>query len=125
MKKFGIAAAVIVLTSFGAEAAPLSGEQIRKTVAGKTLVISARGHTVPVRFSSNGAMSASLSGMAATLSGGNRSDRGKWWISGDQLCQRWSKWLDAKTYCFRVSGGGSSLSWTSSDGTSGTARVAG
>ena len=40
-------------------------------------------------------MTGSMSTVAAALARGDgASDRGKWWISGDQLCQRWTSWMD-------------------------------
>lgn len=120
MKTILLAIAISTATIATAHSAPLSGNDLRKTVAGKTLIISARGHTIPVRFSSNGSMSGSVKGLV-----GKRSDRGRWWISGNQLCQQWSNWLDGKSHCAQVSGKGSNLSWRSRDGVSGTARVAG
>ncbi len=120
MKTFISAVAISMAALTTAYAAPLNGQDLRKAIAGKTLIISARGHTIPVRFSANGSMSGSFKGIFA----GQRSDRGRWWISGNQLCQQWSNWLDGKSHCAQVSGKGSNLSWRGG-GYSGTARIAG
>jgi hypothetical protein len=48
----------------------------------------------------NGSMAGSMGVVAASLARGDgASDRGKWWISGNQLCQRWTSWMDGKSYC--------------------------
>ena len=48
-------------------------------------------------------MTGNMSMVAAALSRGDgASDRGKWWISGDQLCQRWTSWMDGKSYCYKL-----------------------
>jgi hypothetical protein len=48
----------------------------------------------------NCGMAGSMGVVAASLARGDgASDRGKWWISGNQLCQRWTSWMDGKSYC--------------------------
>jgi hypothetical protein len=36
---------------------------------------------------------------AAFFRGDGASDNGKWWIAEDQLCQKWTSWMDGNTYC--------------------------
>ena len=63
-------------------------------------------------------------GQAATLARGDgASDRGKWWVSGSQLCQRWSSWMEGKSYCYTLTRRGNSVSWVRNDGRSGSARI--
>ena len=46
-------------------------------------------------------------------------------VDCDRLCQRWSSWMDGKSYCYRLTQTGTSLRWVRSDGASGTARIGG
>ena len=105
--------------------AALDGATLRKAVSGKTVILRISGFDLPIRYAANGTMKGSMSMVAASLSGGGATDSGKWWIANDQLCQRWTSWMDAKTYCYRLSGNGTAVRWVRSDGRSGTARIAG
>lgn len=125
MKRSALIAGMILLAPVAtADAATLSGDALRKAIAGKVVVISVRGHSIPIRFSSNGSMSGSLNGVVGVIAS-QKSDRGRWWVSGNQLCQKWSNWLEAKSHCVQVSGTGANLSWRSKEGVSGTARISG
>jgi hypothetical protein len=108
-----------------AKLAALGGDNLRKAVSGKTVILRISGFDLPIRYAANGTMKGSMSMVAASLAGGGATDSGKWWISDNQLCQRWTSWMDAKTYCYRLSGNGTSVRWVRSDGRSGTARIAG
>ena len=69
-------------------------------------------------------MSGSMDPVAATLARGDgASDRGKWWVSGDQLCQQWMSWMEGKSYCYTLTRRGNSVSWVRNDGRSGSARI--
>ena len=69
-------------------------------------------------------MSGSMGEVAAALARGDgASDRGKWWVSGSQLCQRWSSWMEGKSYCYKFTRRGNSVSWVRNDGRSGSARI--
>jgi hypothetical protein len=71
-------------------------------------------------------MKASLGTVAASLSRGDgASDHGKWWVSGNRLCQKWYAWMNGRTYCYRLTRSGSMVHWTRDDGRSGTARIGG
>jgi hypothetical protein len=103
----------------------LTGDTLRKSVSGKTVVLRISGFDLPIRYAANGTMTGKMSMMASSLSGDGATDSGKWWIADDQLCQRWTSWMDAKTYCYRLSAAGAAVRWVRSDGRSGTARIAG
>jgi hypothetical protein len=108
-----------------AEAA-LAGDVLRKAVSGKTVYLKISGFELPIRYSAGGSMRGSMSTVAAALTRGDgASDRGKWWISGDQLCQRWTSWMDGKSYCYKLTLTGKSVRWVRNDGRSGTARIGG
>jgi hypothetical protein len=106
-----------------AEAA-LEGNVLRKTVSGKIVYLKISGFELPIRYSAGGSMTGSMSTVAAALARGDgASDRGKWWISGDQLCQRWTSWMDGKSYCYKLTLRGKTVTWVRNDGRSGTARI--
>lgn len=71
-------------------------------------------------------MKGRMSSFAAAFSGSEGvSDRGKWWVDGSRLCQKWSSWMDGETYCYTLSRSGDRVRWVRSDGRSGTARITG
>jgi hypothetical protein len=68
-------------------------------------------------------LGACVAGLGEAAAGTTR--HGKWWIASDQLCQRWTSWMDGKSYCYRLTQTGSSVRWVRNDGASGTARIGG
>jgi hypothetical protein len=109
-----------------AKSVSLAGDQLRQAVSGKTVYLNISGFELPIRYAAGGTMSGSLSVIAAAFAGGESpSDRGSWWIANDQLCQRWTSWMDGKSYCYKLTQSGSSVRWVRNDGRSGTARIGG
>jgi len=107
-----------------ADATVLTGNALRKAVSGKTVYLKISGFELPIRYSATGTMAGSMGAVAASLArGDSASDRGKWWISGDQLCQRWTSWMDGKSYCYKLTLKGKSVRWVRNDGRSGTGRI--
>jgi hypothetical protein len=109
--------------ALAAEPASLSGDELRKAVSGKTVYLRISGFDLPIRYSEGGSMTASIGAVAATLARGGASNRGKWWVSGSQLCQRWSSLMEGKTYCYKLTRRGNSVTWVRNDGRSGSARI--
>jgi hypothetical protein len=104
----------------------LAGDELRKAVSGKTVFLNISGFELPIRYDPSGRMSGKMSTVAASFSRGDGSqDTGKWWVSGDQLCQQWRVWLDGKSFCYRLKQSGSTVYWSRDDGHSGTARIGG
>ena len=109
-----------------AEQVTLSGDELRHAVAGKTVYLKVSGFDLPIRYAANGHMSGRINAIAASFSRGDgASDTGKWWVDNDQLCQKWSSWLELKSYCFKLTRDGNSVHWVRNDGLSGTARISG
>jgi len=109
-----------------AEPTTLAGDELRTAISGKTVYLNVSGFELPIRYAANGRMSGKMSTVAASFSRGDgASDTGKWWVADDQLCQKWSSWMDAKSYCYKLTRNGSSVQWTRNDGRSGTARISG
>lgn len=127
MKRLMLAAAVAGFASVAhaGNLQELKGAELRKTVAGKTVYLSSSGIVLPIVYRANGTMSGKLEAFAASLAGGAPVDTGRWWISKDQLCQKWNRWLGGKSYCFRVKKKGQSVTWVRNDGRRGTARIGG
>ena len=107
-----------------AEPAFLAGPDLRDAVIGQTVYLKISGFELPIRYSVGGRMSGKMSATAAALSRGDGAvDNGRWWIEGNQLCQRWTSWLDGKSYCYKFTINGKSVRWVRNDGRSGTARI--
>ena len=121
-------AVCLALPAAAALATPvqLSGDELRKAVTGKTVYLSVSGFELPIRYAANGRMTGKMGAVAATFSRGDGStDNGKWWIDNDQLCQKWTSWLDSKAYCYKLTLNGTTVQWVRDDGHTGTARIGG
>lgn len=124
MIKYVAVTALVSLAMAGgaiADSSALSGSLLHQAVAGKTVSISSPVGTIPVKYRMNGTMSGSSTALAAVT--GSARDSGRWWVSGDKLCQRWTAWLDAKTHCVTLRRNGATLHWASSDGRTGVASI--
>jgi len=122
-------AAAIVLpatAAFGAEPTKLAGDELRNAISGKTVYLNVSGFELPIRYAANGRMTGKMGTVAASFSRGDgSSDSGKWWVANDQLCQKWTSWMDGKQYCYKLTRQGAHVSWVRNDGRSGTARLGG
>ena len=100
----------------------LSGDTLRETVSGKTMVVETAVGGLPIRYQANGTMSGQSKAIAQFT--GTARDSGTWWVSSNKLCQRWDNWLDGKQHCMTIrKEGQATLQWESNDGRSGTATV--
>lgn len=108
-----------------ANSSEMSGPKLRKAVAGKTVYLNTSGIVLPISYRANGTMRGQLKAFAAALAGGKPVDSGRWWISNNRLCQRWKKWLNGKSYCYKLTRNGQKVVWVRNDGRSGTARIGG
>ncbi len=107
-----------------ANAELMTGAQIRKDVVGKRIYLSAPlGGEFPLFYRADGQVDGS--GEALGIGKWVRpTDKGRWWISGNQLCQQWQTWYDGKPMCFKLEKlGGDKLAWTQDNGDKGTARI--
>jgi len=105
-----------------AEVANPSGPALREVVAGKTVYLDTPlGTTLPVDYHPDGTLTGKAGALGFML--GASSDKGKWWIKGDRVCQRWSVWFDAETKCVLVRQNGRRIHWEGDDGKSGTGTV--
>jgi hypothetical protein len=127
MKRILLVAALVGLATTATQAAnfgELNGSGVRKALSGKTVYLSASGIVLPIAYRSNGTMTGTLNASAAAFVGGaSTKDTGRWWISKNQLCQRWNRWQGGKSYCYKLSRQGQNVAWVRNDGRRGTARI--
>ena len=103
MSKFVVSlfmAVAVALPMFPAAAdkSGLNGKALREAIAGRTVRLATPIGALPIRYLRNGTMSGAGSTLLAQYMGSNK-DTGRWWIAGNRLCQKWSKWMDGRSYC--------------------------
>ena len=109
-----------------AETISLAGDELRAAISGKTVYLNVSGFELPIVYSANGRMKGTMGTVTASFSRGDgASDRGKWWVENDQLCQKWTSWMDGQSYCYKLTLDGTKVTWVRNDGHSGTARIGG
>jgi hypothetical protein len=106
------------------QATSLTEDQLRQAIVGKTVYLNVSGFELPIRYKANGRMTGNMGVVAASFSQGDGSrDSGGWRIDANQLCQRWTSWMDGQIHCYKISRQGTVINWLREDGVSGTARV--
>lgn len=126
-----LVSALVVALSVGATALaqstgerPIAGPDIKLLIEGRRIYLKVpAGGEFPLYYRPGGVVDGS--GKATGLGIFARvSDEGRWWVSGDQLCQQWQKYEDGKRFCFRLfQRQDGQLSWYRDDGLSGLARI--
>ncbi|QCK85390.1 hypothetical protein E8L99_06210 [Phreatobacter aquaticus] len=122
--RYRLAVLTIALFPTLAAASPMSGDDIRADIAGRAVYLAVPlGGEFPLNYRPGGR----VDGNGEALGLGRYlapKDTGRWWISGDQLCQRFTKWYDGAQSCFRLTRTGPrSLNWVRDNGQTGTARI--
>lgn len=113
---------VCLTTGTQADQGLLSGRDISDLVAGASVEIDTPiGSKLPVRYAPDGQLSGQAGQLAFYL--GASTDRGRWWISSDQLCHRWNIWFNGVSQCLRLKKEGGRIRWFTQDGSSGTAVI--
>ena len=115
----------LVLASAGAHAAsgPLTEDDLKAAVAGKTVSIDTPlGLPISVNYGADGIMTGSA-GTALAVYLGAAKDRGRWYIKNGKLCQKWFKWLSGDTTCLTIRQDGLKIYWRSDEGKTGTAMI--
>ena len=106
------------------EATSLTEDELHQAIIGKTVHLNVSGFELPIRYKANGRMTGIMGTVAATFSRGDGSrDSGRWWIEANQLCQRWTSWMDGQSYCYKITRQGKIINWLRNDGITGTARI--
>ena len=102
----------------------LKTDEIQSLISGKRVYLKIPlGGEFPLRFASDGAVfgDGSAVGLGRIFA---PKDKGRWWVDDNQLCQKWEKWYDEKTFCFQLSDlKGKELKWLRDDGRKGRARI--
>jgi len=119
------AAAMIVAAgaaaASGYDQREMSGEALRKALTGRTINLNTPLGGLPISFRADGTMWGTAGSLASYV--GSERDRGRWWITADQLCQRWNTWLGGQSYCFKLRQRGATVHWRRNDGLSGVATI--
>ena len=119
-----LAAGFMAWAALPAAAAPLAGDSLKSFISGKRVYLAVPfGGEIPLNYRRNGVVDGS--GEAAGLGKYmTPKDRGRWWVSGSRLCQKWQDWYDGRTFCFTVTKlSDGRIRWVRDDGKSGVARV--
>ena len=102
----------------------LKGDALKSFISGKRVYLAVPlGGELPLNYRSNGRVDGT--GEAVGLGRYMKpTDSGRWWVSGNRLCQKWQEWYDGKTFCFTVTKlSDNRIRWVRDDGRSGVARV--
>ena len=127
-KVWTIAACGMAIVALAATAPVQAGENVaggvlKKLVSGKRVYLAAPGGEFPLNYRRSGV----VDGTGEALGLGKflqPKDSGRWWVNGENLCQKWTSWYDGKAFCFTIQPTGvNTISWRRDDGYSGTARI--
>ena len=114
----------LCLLAAPAAAEALSGDKLKSFISGKRIYLAVPlGGEIPLNYRPGGTVDGT--GEAAGLGRYmTPKDRGRWWVSGNRLCQKWQQWYDGKTFCFTVTKlADNRIRWVRDDGKSGVARL--
>lgn len=123
-KRFSGAVLALALLASPAAAEALSGDKLKSFISGKRVYLAVPlGGEIPLNYRPGGTVDGS--GEAAGLGRYmTPKDRGRWWVSGNRLCQKWQQWYDGRTFCFTVTKlAENRIRWVRDDGKSGVARL--
>lgn len=103
---------------------PVEGDAIKQLISGKRIYLAApAGGEFPLYYRADGQVDGSgeAVGLGRFL---KPTDKGRWWVSGKSLCQKWESWYDGKTICFTLTDlGDSKVRWVQDNGDTGVARI--
>lgn len=119
-----VMAALVPPAAASTEGQALAGQQLKSFISGKRIYLAVPfGGEIPLTYRANGVVDGS--GEAAGLGKYmTPTDKGRWWVSGNKVCQKWQQWYKGRTFCFTVSKLSSDrIRWVRDDGKSGTARL--
>lgn len=122
--RFSAPVLALAMLAGPAAAEKLSGKALQSFIAGKRIYLAVPlGGEIPLTYRHGGTVDGS--GEAAGLGRYmTPKDKGRWWVSGDRLCQKWQQWYDGKTFCFTVTRlADDRIRWVRDDGKSGVARL--
>lgn len=123
MRRLALLATFVVAGPAIAEPVAVTNDALRQLAAGKTVHLESPYGTLPVTFKEDGTLSAKATGGLAVYLG-SLSDRGRWTVQGDRICQKFFKWFAGETHCMRIRQDGRKITWRRDDGLTGTATIA-
>jgi HPt (histidine-containing phosphotransfer) domain-containing protein len=115
---------VSILWATGAcsEPRPIKGETIKSLISGGTIQLDTPiGATLPLNFMPDGTVSGRSVVLAFYL--GSATDQGQWWIDGNKLCTKFTRWFDREKSCLTIRPEGRKFAWTKDNGDTGTASI--
>lgn len=123
LRSFIVIGVLSAATGALADPVPLTNDELKQAVSGATVEIDTPlGTTVPMRFGTDGLVSAEAGVLAPVL--GASKDRGRWWVDGEKLCTKWFRWFDAQERCLTIARDGSRIHWRKiDDGETGTGTL--
>jgi hypothetical protein len=119
-----ILSATISSLATAAEATQMKEADIRSLIIGKTIYLAApMGGEFPLNYHPSG----QVDGSGKALGLGKfiqPTDKGRWWIKADKLCQQFKVWYDGTPMCFDLTETGEGkVKWVRDNGETGTARI--
>lgn len=119
-----VAVGLLAATAGIAAAREFTADDIRSRISGKRIYLAAPlGGEFPLFYRQDGR----VDGTGEALGIGRwvrPTDSGRWWISGNRLCQQWQSWYDGKRMCFQlIDLGQNRLRWNQDNGDTGVARI--
>jgi len=103
----------------------LSSDEMRRVVTKNRIYLATPlGGELPLTYFADGRVDGSgeAVGLGRWLA---PTDKGRWWITGNQLCQQWEQWYKGRRFCFTLERAGpSAVIWRRDDGSTGKARLA-
>lgn len=118
------AIATVALLGSAQANTPIEGDAIKQMISGKRIYLAAPvGGEFPLYYRMDGQVDGSgeAVGLGRFL---KPKDKGRWWVNGRRLCQKWETWYDGKTICFTLTDlGGSKVKWVQDNGDTGIARI--
>jgi hypothetical protein len=108
-----------------AAAEVLTGDALRQLVSGRTVYLSAPlGGEFPLKYRPDGTVSGDGDAVGLGRFYAAR-ETGRWFMSGNNLCQQFPTWYSGQRLCFTVRKlDGAKIRWTRDNGETGVARVA-
>lgn len=104
---------------------PMSGAEIKRELTGQRIYLKTPlGGEFPLNYRRSG----QVDGDGEKLGLGRLmapKDKGRWWVSGNKLCQQWETWYNGRQFCFTLEKTAvGQFRWKRDDGLSGRARIA-
>lgn len=121
LRPFLVLGILSAATGACAEPRPVTGDGLKALSGALVELDTPLGTKLPIRFGSDGLVSAEAGELAPIL--GSAKDRGRWWVDGDKLCSKWFRWFDAEVRCITVAQEGTRLYWRKDNGETGTATL--